>query len=173
MVSKTGQIRPKILCVSGPNLQLLGTREPEKYGQTTYKDLTSLLQERAEELGVKLVSKQSNSEEKLVTWVGEAGRDGYSGVLLNPGGYTHTSVALLDAVLACGVPVIEVHLTQTQARESFRHVSYVSQGAFASVSGFGVRSYVLALEGLYAQVSASKSAPLRGKTRAIPKRRTL
>jgi len=138
----------KILVVSGPNLQLLGEREPSVYGTTTLAEIHARLAEAAARRGVEIVARQSNHEGDLVTWVGEARRDGFSGVLLNPGGYTHTSVALLDAVRASGLPVVEVHLSNPDAREGFRRRSWVARGCVGRVAGFGPRSYELGLEGL-------------------------
>jgi len=138
----------KILVVSGPNLQLLGEREPSVYGTTTLVEIHARLAEVAARRGAEIVARQSNHEGDLVTWVGEARRDGFSGVLINPGGYTHTSVALLDAVRACGLPVVEVHLSNPDAREGFRRRSWVARGCVGRVAGFGPRSYELGLEGL-------------------------
>lgn len=138
----------RILVLSGPNLQLLGHREPSIYGTTTLREIHEQLARVAGELGASLEARQSNHEGELVTWLGEAGRDGFSGVLINPGGYTHTSVALLDAAKASGLPVIEVHLSNPDARESFRRRSYVARGCLGRVAGFGPLSYELGLRGL-------------------------
>lgn len=137
-----------ILVLSGPNLQLLGHREPSIYGTTTLREIHEQLARVAGELGASLEARQSNHEGELVTWLGEAGRDGFSGVVINPGGYTHTSVALLDAAKASGLPVIEVHLSNPDARESFRRRSYVARGCLGRVAGFGPLSYELGLRGL-------------------------
>lgn len=138
----------RILVLSGPNLQLLGHREPSIYGTTTLREIHEQLARVAGELGASLEARQSNHEGELVTWLGEAGRDGFSGVVINPGGYTHTSVALLDAAKASGLPVIEVHLSNPDARESFRRRSYVARGCLGRVAGFGPLSYELGLRGL-------------------------
>jgi 3-dehydroquinate dehydratase-2 len=145
--------RGRVLVVSGPNLQLLGRREPEIYGATTLGEIHDRLRRVATRAGVDLEARQSNHEGDLVTWVGEAGRDGFAGVVLNPGGYTHTSVALLDASKASGVPVVEVHLSNPDAREPFRRRSYVARGCLGRVAGFGPLSYELGLLGLLRHLS--------------------
>ncbi|MDQ3075084.1 MAG: type II 3-dehydroquinate dehydratase [Pseudomonadota bacterium] len=138
---------PKLIYVlNGPNLNLLGTREPEVYGTETLDDIGALLSARAEQLGVALDIRQSNHEGHLIDWLHEAREAGAKAVILNPGGYTHTSVALRDAVAAVGVPVIEVHLSNPQARERFRHRSLIAGVAKGSISGFGALSYRLALD---------------------------
>lgn len=146
----------RVLVVSGPNLQRLGLREPEIYGRTTLAELHEILTREAEGLGVELVCRQSNSEGELVTWIGEAGADGFAGVLLNPGAYTHYSYALYDAVRASGIPVVEVHISNPEARETFRHTSVVAPACLAKVAGFGVRSYSIALVGLCELLRATK-----------------
>ncbi len=137
---------PLIFVLNGPNLNLLGTREPEVYGTETLDDIAASLSKRAEELSVKLDIRQSNHEGHLIDWLHEARDADAKAVLLNPGGYTHTSVALRDAVAAIGVPVIEVHLSNPQARESFRRRSLIAGVARGSISGFGALSYALALD---------------------------
>ena len=138
----------RVRVVSGPNLQLLGEREPTVYGTTTLDLIHVTLTGLAAARGASLEVRQSNHEGDLITWVGEAGRDGFDGIVLNPGGYTHTSIALLDAVRASGRPVIEVHLSNPEAREGFRRRSYVARGCLGRVAGFGPRSYELGLLGL-------------------------
>ena len=140
--------RAKILCISGPNLQLLGTREPEVYGKETLAQIHTRLGKRARELGVAVTARQSNHEGDLVDWIGGARRAGFAGILLNPGAYGHTSIALLDAIRASGLPCIEVHLSNPDARESFRRRSTVARACTGRVAGFGGESYLLALEGL-------------------------
>ena len=137
---------PLIFVLNGPNLNLLGTREPEIYGTDTLDDIAARLSAQADELGVTLDIRQSNHEGHLIDWLHEAREAGAKAVLLNPGGYTHTSVALRDAVAAIGVPVIEVHLSNPQARESFRRRSLISGVAKGTIAGFGALSYVLALD---------------------------
>lgn len=135
-----------IYVLNGPNLNLLGTREPEIYGSTTLDDIGAMLATRAEELGLSVDMRQSNHEGHLVDWIHEAQAEGARAVLLNAGAYTHTSVALHDAIKAVKVPVIEVHLSNPHTREEFRHKSYVGMAAKATVAGFGALSYVVALE---------------------------
>jgi 3-dehydroquinate dehydratase II len=139
--------RPRILVLSGPNLQLLGTREPEVYGTETLAGLHARIGERARELDAEVETFQSNHEGELLDRIGAAqGR--FDGILLNAGAYTHTSYALFDAIKAVGVPCIEVHLSNPEAREAFRRESRIAPACVAKVSGFGGDSYVLALEGL-------------------------
>ncbi len=137
---------PLIFVLNGPNLNLLGQREPELYGTATLDDIAASLSTRADALGVTLDIRQSNHECHLIDWLHEAREAGAKAVLLNPGGYTHTSVALRDAVAAIGVPVIEVHLSNPQARESFRRRSLIAGVAKGSIAGFGAHSYLLALD---------------------------
>ena len=136
---------PKILVLNGPNLNLLGTREPDVYGHETMAEIEAACAERASALGLTVEFRQSNSEGELVDWIQEA-RNGYAGLIVNAGAYTHTSVALLDALLACDVPVIEVHLSNIFQRDDFRHHSYVSKAARGVICGFGGFGYELALE---------------------------
>jgi len=133
--------------LNGPNLNLLGTREPSTYGTATLKDIEAALQKKAKAAKVKLVFRQTNREGELVDWIQEAGA-AKAGVLLNAGAYTHTSIALHDAIRATGVSVIEVHLSNVFARESFRHHSYISPVAKGVICGFGAASYELAFDAL-------------------------
>src|SRR3990170_1383300 len=137
---------PTIFVLNGPNLNLLGNREPEIYGRETLDDIAAAMTDRAAELDVQLDIRQSNHEGHLIDWLHEAGASGAKAVILNPGGYTHTSVAIRDAVAAIGVPVIEVHLSNPDARESFRRRSLIAAVAKGSIKGFGVQSYMLALD---------------------------
>ena len=133
--------------LSGPNLQLLGTREPEIYGKETLADIHGRLQDRARELGVSVEAFQSNHEGALLDRIGASGGT-FDGLLLNGGALTHTSLALFDAIKAVGLPCVEVHLSNPEAREAYRHESKVAPACIAKVSGFGGDSYLLALEGL-------------------------
>ena len=135
-----------IYVLNGPNLNLLGLREPEIYGSDTLDDIAGALEDRARELGVRVDIRQSNHEGHLIDWLHEAQAEGAKAVILNAGGYTHTSVALHDAVKAVSVPVIEVHLSNPQARESFRRRSLVASAAKGSIAGFGAHGYLLALD---------------------------
>ena len=135
-----------VYVLNGPNLNLLGTREPEIYGHDTLDDIAALLEEQAEALGLTIDLRQSNHEGHLVDWLHEAGSRSARAVILNAAGLTHTSVALHDAVKAIIVPVIEVHLSNPHAREAFRHASLISPVARGVIAGFGARSYALALD---------------------------
>ena len=137
---------PIIYVLNGPNLNLLGLREPDIYGSDTLDDIAGALEKRAKALGVAIDMRQSNHEGHLVDWLHEAQAEGARAVLLNAGGFTHTSVAIHDAVKAIKVPVIEVHLSNPQARESFRHRSLVAAAAHGSIAGFGPYGYQLALD---------------------------
>ena len=134
-----------IYVLSGPNLNLLGAREPEIYGHQTLEDVRRLCEARASALGRTVVFRQSNHEGELIDWIQEA-RDKAAAVVINPAGYGHTSVAILDALKMVGIPVIECHLSNPAAREAFRHQTYVSLAATGVVSGFGAASYELAVE---------------------------
>jgi 3-dehydroquinate dehydratase-2 len=134
-----------IYVLSGPNLNLLGAREPEIYGHQTLDDVQRLCEARASALGCSIVFRQSNHEGELIDWIQEARTEG-SAVVINPAGYGHTSVAILDALKAVGVPVVECHLSNPASREAFRRHTYVSLAATGLVSGFGAASYELAVE---------------------------
>jgi 3-dehydroquinate dehydratase-2 len=134
-----------IYVLSGPNLNLLGTREPEIYGHHTLEDVRKACEARASTLGREIVFRQSNHEGELIDWIQEA-REKASALVINPAGYGHTSVAILDALKAVGVPVVECHLSNPAAREAFRRKTYVSLAATGVVSGFGAASYELAVE---------------------------
>ena len=137
---------PLIFVLNGPNLNLLGSREPKIYGHQTLDDIAAQLTEQAAELGVTVDVRQSNHEGHLIDWLHEAQEVGAKAVLLNAGGYTHTSVAIHDAIKSIQVPVIEVHLSDPHKREVFRHHSYVGLAAVASFAGYGSKSYTLALD---------------------------
>jgi 3-dehydroquinate dehydratase II len=138
--------RRRTLVLNGPNLNLLGRREPEIYGHATLADIQELLEARSEELGLQVECRQSNHEGVLIDWLQQAEEEGFAAVLLNAGAYTHTSIALLDAIRAIALPVIEVHLSDPSQREEFRHISYVGIAAADTVQGLGAQSYLVALE---------------------------
>lgn len=133
--------------INGPNLNLLGTREPEVYGAQTLEDIQAMCATAAKALGHEIVFVQSNIEGELVDYVQAAGANG-AGIIINPAAYTHTSVALHDALKAVAVPAIEIHLSQPAKRESFRRRSYVAEAAVGTISGFGAKSYLLGLQAL-------------------------
>lgn len=135
----------KILVINGPNMNLLGLREPDIYGRQTYDDLVETLQKRADELGVEISFVQSNHEGDLVDAIQRAYPD-TDGIIINPAAYTHTSVAILDAVKAVGIPTVEVHMSDVKSRDAFRQVSYIRQACIATVMGKGFGSYIEALE---------------------------
>ena len=137
---------PLIFVLNGPNLNLLGTREPDIYGFDTLDDIAARLSAQASELGVTLDIRQSNHEGHLIDWLHEAEAKGAKAVILNPGGYSHTSVALHDAVKAIATPVIEVHLSDPETREAFRHTDLVALAATMLIKGEGARGYALALD---------------------------
>lgn len=134
-----------IVILNGPNLNMLGTREPEIYGKTTLADIEKICTEAAKGLGFTITFKQSNHEGDLVDWIQEAGKSA-AGLIINAGGYTHTSVAIHDALKTVTVPIIEVHLSNIYQRESFRHHSYISPMAKAVICGLGSKGYIVALE---------------------------
>ena len=139
--------RPSILILNGPNLNMLGQREPTIYGRDTLDDIEKACREKATELGLEIDFRQSNREGELVEWAQIAGQ-WFKGIIVNAAGYTHTSVALLDALMVSGLPVIEVHLSNIFRREEFRHQSYVSRAATGVICGFGLKGYVLALDAM-------------------------
>lgn len=154
--------RPRVLVLNGPNLNLLGTREPEIYGSTTLADVDANCRARGRALGLEVDCRQSNHEGELVQWVQEA-RDTHQGLIVNAGAYTHTSVALLDALRASGLPAIEVHLSNIHRREDFRRHSYVSMAAVGMICGFGPLGYELALEALAARLGPAANATATGQ----------
>jgi len=135
-----------VYVLNGPNLNLLGTREPEVYGSDTLDDIAAMLEDRAVRLGLTIDLRQSNHEGHLIDWLHEAASRGAVAVILNAGGLTHTSVALRDAVKGIATPVIEVHLSNPQAREAFRHHSHIAPVATGTITGFGALGYALALD---------------------------
>jgi len=141
-----------ILVLHGPNLNLLGTREPDVYGRTTLADIHTMMEARARADGVQIESFQSNSEGGLIDRVQAAGAEGIEFIIINPAGYTHTSVALRDALAAVAIPFVEVHLSNIHAREDFRHHSYFSDIAVGTICGLGAQGYALALEAALARM---------------------
>jgi 3-dehydroquinate dehydratase-2 len=148
--------RKTVYVLNGPNLNMLGTREPEKYGTATLADVEKLCRQAAKRFGLDLVFRQSNLEGELVDWIQEAHARKAAGIILNAAGYTTTSIAILDALLAVKLPVIELHITNIHAREAFRQNSYVSKAARAVMAGFGVAGYPLAIEGLAGMIGAQE-----------------
>jgi 3-dehydroquinate dehydratase-2 len=145
-----------VYVLNGPNLHLLGTREPDVYGRTTLKDVEAMCRDAGRRYGFDIVFHQSNHEGALVDWIQEARAKGAAGIVINPAAYTHTSIAILDAVLAANIPTIEVHISNVHARDAFRRHSYISPAAKAVICGFGVNGYVLAIDGLAAMLTSSK-----------------
>ena len=138
----------KLLFMNGPNLNLLGTREPAIYGRTTLRELDRRIQRHAAARGVEAVCRQSNHEGQLIDWIQSAGREGFGAIVMNPGALTHYSMGLRDAVSAVPVPVVEVHLSNIHAREEFRRHSVIAAVAQGQISGFGPQSYLLGLDAL-------------------------
>ena len=149
--------QPVIYVLNGPNLNLLGMREPEIYGTDTLDDIAGRLEDKAQAMGLGIDFRQSNHEGHLIDWLHEAQATGAKAVLLNAGGYTHTSIAIHDAIKAINVPVLEVHLSDPETREEFRHVSYVGLAAKESFAGEGAKSYERALDAARAFELPSRS----------------
>ncbi len=145
-----------IYVLNGPNLNLLGTREPKTYGRATLKDVEKLCREAGKRHKLDIAFYQSNHEGELIDWIHEAGAKKIAGVVINPGGYTHSSVSIRDAVAAVEVPVIEVHISNIFAREDFRHFSHIAPVAKATLSGFGIAGYALAIDGLAAMLASGR-----------------
>ena len=145
-----------IYLLNGPNMNLLGTREPEKYGHATLADVEKLCRETSERFGIDVVCRQSNKEGELVDFIQEAHAKKAAGIVINPAGYTTTSIAIMDALLAvqATVPTVEIHMTNIHQREAFRHNSYVSKAAKAVIAGFGIDGYALAITGLAGLIGA-------------------
>jgi 3-dehydroquinate dehydratase-2 len=147
--------RFSILCISGPNLHLLGTREPEIYGKVTLAQIHARLEARGRTLGATIEARQTNHEGTIVDWIGDAPKAGVAGLLINPGAYTHTSIAIYDALRSVGLPCVEIHLSNPDSREAFRRRSYVARACIGRVAGFGADSYELGLEGLVRALAAA------------------
>ena len=153
-----------VYVLNGPNLNLLGTREPQTYGRATLKDVERLCRDTAKQHKLGVEFRQSNHEGELVDWVHEAGAKKAAGVVINAGGYTHSSVAIRDAVAAVQVPVIEVHISNVFAREDFRHFSHIAPVAKGTLCGFGVNGYALAIGGLAAMLGDAAMLSNKGKS---------
>ena len=147
----------KLLILNGPNINFLGIREPDIYGKRTYKDLVDLIAGHAREMGIEVGFYQSNHEGALVDAIQQAYDDGVDGIVFNPAAYTHTSVALLDAVKAVGIPVAEVHISDVDAREAFRRVNFIREAAVISVSGEGLEGYLHAMDALADYIRGKRS----------------
>jgi 3-dehydroquinate dehydratase II len=145
----------KILFLNGPNLNLLGTREPQVYGKTTLADIEGMVRQQATTRGVTVDFRQTNLEGELVGWI-QAAKGNFAVVVLNAAAYTHTSVALRDAITATGVPAIEIHLSNIHAREEFRHKSLIAGVCCGQIAGFGVNSYILGLEAAINIIESTK-----------------
>jgi 3-dehydroquinate dehydratase-2 len=145
-----------IYVLNGPNLNLLGTREPDTYGHATLKDVEQLCRDAGKRHDLDVAFQQSNHEGELIDWIHEAGAKKAFGLVINPGGYTHSSVAIRDAIAAVDIPVIEVHISNIFAREEFRHFSHIAPVAKATLSGFGVAGYGLAIDGLAAMANGKQ-----------------
>ena len=143
--------KKKILVVNGPNLNLLGKRQPEIYGRLTLDQINKKIRELAKELGVEVAIRQSNSEGELVGWIQEAPKE-FGAIVINPAAYTHSSVALRDAITATGLPAVEVHISNIYKREEFRKQSYIAGVAVGQITGFGVQSYLLGLRAAVEQL---------------------
>lgn len=142
-----GPAADQVLVLNGPNLNMLGSREPEIYGFQTLAEIEAACREKAADLGFSMDFRQTNNEGEIVGWIQQAGADA-AGIIINPAAYTHTSIAILDALLQCACPVIEIHLSNIFQRESFRHHSYVTPAAHGMICGFGGNSYLLALDAM-------------------------
>ena len=149
-------IRGRVLVVHGPNLNLLGRREPAVYGADSLESINHKLKALAEELSVEVLAFQSNSEGEIIDRLQSAASDGFGAVIINPGGYSHTSVAIRDAITACAVPAIEVHLSNVFAREPFRHNMLTASACVGVISGFGALSYLLALRAAEAVMAGTE-----------------
>ncbi len=157
----------RLLVLHGPNLNLLGTREPSVYGQMSLPDIDKSIARRGSELGIAVQTKQSNMEGELVTWIQNA-RGHFDGIIINPAAYTHTSIAIRDAIAAVALPTVEVHLSNVYQREEFRHHSFIAAVALGQIAGFGPTGYLLALEALTAHLEVNRKC---SRPRADSKRK--
>ena len=147
-----------IYVLNGPNLNLLGIREPETYGHASLADVERICKQACAQFGLKADCRQSNREGELIEFIHEAHANNAAGIVINAGGYSHTSIALHDALVAAKIPTVEVHISNIHARESFRHHSFTARAAFATLCGFGVDGYRLAINGLAARIGAKAKA---------------
>src|SRR5580693_2652957 len=147
-----------IYVLNGPNLNLLGVREPETYGHAKLADVEQLCADTAAQFGLKADCRQSNHEGELIAFIHEAHANRAVGIIINAGGYAHTSIALHDALVAVQIPAVEVHISNIHARENFRHHSFTAKAAFATLSGFGIDGYRLAINGIAAKIGAKAKA---------------
>ena len=154
-LSNNGMVLMKILLLNGPNLQLLGSREPDIYGKTTLETIVSGAKKTGASLGAEIDAFQSNFEGELVTLIGNAPANGYDGIIINPAAYTHTSVAIRDALAAAALPAVEVHLSNVMSRESFRHESLTAPKCIGVIAGFGQLSYELAVRAICDKLAAA------------------
>ena len=143
----------KLYILNGPNLNLLGIREPDQYGSESYGTLLEMIQAHSSSRGIEAVCRQSNHEGDLVDWIQEAYFEGADGIVINPGAYTHTSIAILDAAKAVRLPIVEVHISRVEEREDFRQVSYIRSACVKTITGHGLRGYLEAIDFL-AEISA-------------------
>ena len=146
---------PKVLILNGPNLNMLGSRQPDVYGRETLADIEKSCRQHGKTLGLTVDCRQSNGEGELVSWIQEA-RKAHNGIVINPGAYSHTSIAIMDALLAAELPVVEVHLSNIHRREAFRHHSYVSKVADAVICGLGSQGYFVALDAMARRLNAQQ-----------------
>jgi 3-dehydroquinate dehydratase-2 len=143
-----------IFVLNGPNLNSLGTREPEKYGHATLADVEKLSRDTAKRFGLEVDFRQSNHEGEIIDSIHEAKKTKAAGIVINPAGYSHTSIAILDAISAVQLPTVEVHITNIHQRDEFRHLSYISKAAKGVICGFGIEGYALAIQGLATMIGA-------------------
>ncbi len=155
----------RALVLHGPNLNLLGSREPEIYGRLTLADVDRLIRAHARQRGISVECRQTNREGQLIEWLQAAGRERFDGVVFNPAAFTHTSIALRDTVAAIGVPVVEVHLSNVHGREEYRRHSVIAGAARGQISGFGATSYLLGLDALLALLSSRGARAARARRR--------
>ena len=139
----------KFYILNGPNLNMLGIREPGHYGTTTYNDLIAMIEDHCKQKGIEAVCRQSNHEGDLVDWIQEAYFEGADGIVINPGAYTHTSIAILDAVKSTSLPTVEIHISKVEEREDFRQVSYIRAACIKTITGHGTQGYNEAVDALY------------------------